>query len=308
MYRSKNLDETIAMTTRALSWTPLEWQPYFLRAQAKVDAKSRANAIADFRRARFLEPNAFQVPFEEGMFWLRRRQPILAITAWREALQRAGARRLELYGEMFFDSSTNNRFLAELVALGARDPALMLAALDRVPGDRFAFVCGKFLELDPDLRRFTPEQKDKLLTLWAERGNMEEFARAVERHPGWRAAGWRGMAKYQASKQDYRSAVELILEFAPPPVMPPANESVSFESLQQQFRADASNFSVGYALYHEQMRQQNVDDALATVRHFTALPGVPSYFYFLELEAWAAKGNWERAWDSWLKFARANKR
>ena len=158
------------------------------------------------------------------------------------------------------------------------------------------------------MRSFAPEQKDKLLTLWAERGDVEEFARAVEAHPGWRAAGWRGMAKYYASKQDYRTAVELTLQFAPPPVMPAPNESASLESLQQQFRADASNFAVGYALYREQMRQHNVDDALATVRHFTALPDVPPYFYFLELEAWAAKANWERAWESWLKFARANKR
>ena len=91
MYRSKNLDETIAMTTRALSWTPLDRAPYFLRAQAQVDArKNRANALADFRRARFLEPNAFQVPFDEGMFWLRRREPILAITAWREGVTARG--------------------------------------------------------------------------------------------------------------------------------------------------------------------------------------------------------------------------
>lgn len=308
MYRSKNLDETIAMTTRALSWTPLDWAPYFLRAQAKVDArKNRADALADFRSARFLEPNAFQVPFDEGMFWLRRRESILAITAWREALQRAGARRLELYGDMFFNSPTNTGFLAELTAIGARDPDLALAALDRVPRDRFPFVCAKFLESDPDLRSFAPEQKDKLLTLWAERGDVEEFARGVEAHPGWRAAAWRGMAKYLASKQDYRTAVELTLQFAPPPLMPAPNETASLESLQQQFRADVSNFAVGCALYREQMRAHNVDDALATVRHFTALPSTPSYFYFLEVEAWAAKGNWERAWDSWLKFARANK-
>jgi hypothetical protein len=116
------------------------------------------------------------------------------------------------------------------------------------------------------------------------------------------------MAKYYANKQDYRTAVELTLEFASPPVMPAPNESASLESLQQQFRAAANNFAVGYALYREQMRQHNVDDALATVRHFTALPEVPRYFYFLELQAWAAKGNWERAWDSWQKFAGANKR
>ncbi len=33
------------------------------------------------------------------------------------------------------------------------------------------------------------------------------------------------------------------------------------------------------------------DDALATVRHFTAQPDAPAYFYYLQAETWAAKKN-----------------
>ena len=68
MYRSRSFDESIAMANGALTWAPLDWRLYFLRAGAKVDArKNRANALSDFQRARFLEPNGYEVPFQEGM-------------------------------------------------------------------------------------------------------------------------------------------------------------------------------------------------------------------------------------------------
>ncbi len=58
-----------------------------------------SDALDDFRRARFLEPNAYEVPYQEGIVWLAA-EPSLAITAWREALRRVGAQRLEIYGHM----------------------------------------------------------------------------------------------------------------------------------------------------------------------------------------------------------------
>ncbi|MEY2559573.1 MAG: hypothetical protein QOE34_2998, partial [Verrucomicrobiota bacterium] len=98
--RGRNFEETIQRTTRALEWTPLKWQVYFSRALGKVGARRPpADALDDFRRARFLEPNAYEVPFEEGSAWLAS-QPALALTAWREALRRGGVEKLEKYGHM----------------------------------------------------------------------------------------------------------------------------------------------------------------------------------------------------------------
>ena len=69
--RVRNFDEAIQRTTRALDWTPLKWQAYFSRALAKVGAKRPpADALDDFQRARFLEPNVYEVPFQEGIAWL----------------------------------------------------------------------------------------------------------------------------------------------------------------------------------------------------------------------------------------------
>ena len=309
-YRSRSFDESIAMADRALAWAPLDWRLYFLRACTKVDAKkNRANALSDFRRARFLEPNGYEVPFQEGLFWMNHREPILAITAWREALRLAGPRRLEVYGEMFFNlGRADSNFIGELAALTANDPELVITGLDRIPREHFAVALKKFLEIDPDLRAFNPEQKKKLLMLWSERGDFDGFVRATEMHPEWRSAAWRGMAGYYAGKNDFRAAMDLTRQFGTPPLFPSPNENVSMENLQQQFYADPNNFSVGYALYRAQTHEGKIDDALATVRHFTAQTGTPAYFYYLEAESWSAKENWERAWNAWLKFERASRR
>ncbi|MBA3385457.1 MAG: hypothetical protein H0T95_02340 [Chthoniobacterales bacterium] len=40
----------------------------------------------------------------------------------------------------------------------------------------------------------------------------------------------------------------------------------------------------------------------STLRRFTAQPGAPAYFHFLEAEGWSVKQNWERAWQAWQQF------
>src|SRR6266581_1318522 len=73
-----NFSETIALTTRALQWAPLDWELYLKRAIAEVELKQTKNAVDDFRRARFLEPIAYEVPLAEGNAWLPYR-PVLAV-------------------------------------------------------------------------------------------------------------------------------------------------------------------------------------------------------------------------------------
>jgi len=59
--REGNFSEISALTTRALRWAPLDWQLYSARAIAEVELKQMTNAVDDFRRARFLEPIAYEV-------------------------------------------------------------------------------------------------------------------------------------------------------------------------------------------------------------------------------------------------------
>src|SRR5207244_13204063 len=75
--RERNFTETIAVTTSGLKWAPLDWELYFSRAVAEAELKQTDNALADFRRARFLEPISYELPLAEGNVWLSYQQPVL---------------------------------------------------------------------------------------------------------------------------------------------------------------------------------------------------------------------------------------
>src|SRR5437899_12716033 len=83
--RERNFTETIAVTATGLKWAPLDWELYFSRAVAEAELKQTDNALADFRRARFLEPISYELPLAEGNVWLSYQQPVLSTTSWLDA-------------------------------------------------------------------------------------------------------------------------------------------------------------------------------------------------------------------------------
>ncbi len=305
--QGRNFTETIQRATRALGWAPLRWQLYFLRALAKVGGRLPVTeAIDDFRRARFLEPNLFDVPLQEGNVWIGANQPTLALTAWREALRRAGNQRTEVFGRMVVVAQQlSPRAHLGLEELGMVHHDLALVYLEHSGGAPFMAALRRFLDHDPTLQTMTPEEKVTLFKYWVERGDAAELARAVETHPDWMAFAWRPLAKYQAAQKNFRAAVELVRRYGEPPPLPPAAENSSIDQLRQALHASPDNYGIGFQLCREQMKQGLIDEALVTVRHFTDLPGAPRYFHFLEAEAWAAKEDWERAWKAREKFEAA---
>jgi O-Antigen ligase len=304
----RNFSETIQRTTRALNWAPLTWQLYFSRALGKIGLKlPPADALDDFRRARFLEPNAYQVPYQEGVAWLPA-HPTLVLTAWQEALRRARPPRGKVYESMLAMADRHSQPVHQsLEEIGIAQHDLALVVLGHSGGAQLMSALRNFLARDPDLQTFSSEEKIEFFSLWAERGDSEELARAVAAHPDWMSHAWRAMAKYHARRNDFRVAFEVVRRFAETPPLPAEAAGSSIDQLRQAFHAAPENYGVGYQLYREQMREGKTDEALMTARHFTEIGSCPPYFHFLEAEAWAAKENWERAWKAWEKFQTAKK-
>ncbi len=304
----RNFSETIALTTRALRWAPLDWQLYSARAIAEVELKQTTNAVDDFRRARFLEPITYEVALAEGNAWLPSR-PVLAVTAWREALRRAGPLRPGVYASMLSDTSLRSPEVSPfLEAIGLSEHDLALPYLNRVSDAVFNRALAQLLRNDPNLQSFSETEKLALFSLWSERGDPEEISWAVEQHPDWLRYAWLGMAKYNASKNDFRAACELTQRFGEPVALPRVAANFSLQDLEKRFHAAPYNYSIGYELYRAQMQNGRADDALLTARHFSELPNSPAYFHFLEAQCWAEKQNWERAWNAWRAFQAAQVR
>ena len=303
--REGNFSEISALTTRALRWAPLDWQLYSARAIAEVELKQMTNAVDDFRRARFLEPIAYEVPLTEGNAWLPYR-PVLAVTAWREALRRAGPLRPGVYTSMLSDASLRSPEVSPILeAIGLNEHDLALPYLNRVSDASFNRALAQLLRNDPNLQSFSETEKLAFFAVWSERGDPEEISRAIEQHPDWLRYAWLGMAKYKASKNDFRAGYGLTQRYGEPVALPRVATNFSLQDLEKRFAAAPNNYGVGYELYRAQMQNGRVDDALLTARHFSEQPNSPAYFHFLEAQCWAEKQNWERAWNAWLAFQAA---
>jgi hypothetical protein len=190
--------------------------------------------------------------------------------------------------------------ILEEVGLGQHD--LALAYLGRVAGAPFNRGLAQFLKNDPNLDTLGETEKLALFAFWSERGDLDELSRQIEQHPDWLRYAWLGMAKYNANKKDFRTAYELTQQFGEAVALPRISTDASLEELQNRYVANPDNYSVGYALYRKQIQRDRVDDALFIARHFSERPNSPAYFHFLEAQCWAAKQNWERAWNAWLSY------
>jgi hypothetical protein len=303
--RGRDYREADALSTHALQWAPLDWQLYFLRGAAELGEKQPDKALDDFRRARFLEPNAYEVPLAEGSLWLNTR-PVLAAAAWREALRRAGSQRSEVYSLMLANNALQNPQVNEtLKELGLSQHDFLLAYLGRVPDRDFNDALAKFLKVDPDLKTLTESERFALFSVWSQRGNPEELAAAVEKHPNWREFAWLGLARHYADKKDFRAAYQLTQRYGEPVALPRVEGSSSIDDLQKRLYSTPDNYAVGYALFRVQKQKGQLDDALLTVRHFSERANSPAYFKYLEAECWAEKQNWDRAWTTWQAFEAA---
>jgi O-Antigen ligase len=303
--RERNFAETIAVTTTGLKWAPLDWELYFSRAVAEAELKQTDNALTDFRRARFLEPISYELPLAEGNIWLSS-QPVLAATAWREALRRAGPERAGVFASMLSKASLRSPEVSRILAeLGVSSHDLALPYLARISGTDFNRALAKILENDPKLSSFSETEKLALFAYWSERGDAAELSRATAQHPDWLPYAWLGVAKYNAINNDLRAAYELTQRYGEPVALPRIASGASLQQLESRFRSAPDNYAIGYELYRAQMQSGRVDDALNTVRHFSERGNSPAYFRYLEAQCWAEKQNWERAWKAWQAFQAA---
>jgi hypothetical protein len=156
LLQANRFSEAESAANRAILRAPLDWKVYFTRAGARACEGRTLEALADFRRARTLEPHYIGLPFDEGHFWLQS-QPMLALTVWREALRRAHSPEdEEIYGAMLADAPDNEAFRAQLFALASDRPVLQLQWFRFVPPPE---ARSQFKAITASAEHLTPAQR-----------------------------------------------------------------------------------------------------------------------------------------------------
>ena len=204
----------------ALDIEPLNWTYYFRRGSAAAFRNGGIqDATADFQISHFLEPNSINLCVNEGQVWLAADETRLCLDAWREALQRAGSKGIDIYPKLLQLSQDNPGIHHGLQDMAASDVDYLIAFLDYATPDEEKSELDGLLARDPNLELLSSDQQRKLFSTWAARGDQSELADLLLSHTQLQITGWRFLAQHFADKQDFELASVTALRYLPQPVI-----------------------------------------------------------------------------------------
>ena len=283
---------------------PLNWHLYFQRAYAEVFQPGKTSrAGADFMVARLLESKWVKPCFDEGSTWLAAGQPDLCMDAWQEALRRATpTEKPDLYKEMLALARNNEMVHDDLLQLAAGNIKFQLIFLDFASTDETNNMVADILKADPDLHSLDQQDRETLFTAWWNQGDRDALINNLRSHSDWLNAGWFFLAQASANGKDFQEAWTVVAKYAPPPLVPNVPSTRPVAELEQSFYDQNENLAAGILLYFAQTKQDQIDDAIATLRAMEKNKDCPKYVYYLEAELWAGKQQWELAWNAWMNY------
>jgi len=303
-YTNSRFADAIGISTQGLRWEPMGWQLYYDRAvgEALVDPPRTAEARADFLRARFLQPTASELPYNEGLVWINELAPALVLQAWQEALRRVpDDQRKSLYGAMLGIAGTRPELRDPLRQLAGKDTSLVLAYLAALKPENSLVEIESLLRSDPGLDSFTAPEKKMLFELWAEYGDRSEVTNQIAANGKWLAVGWPLVMANMASAGNYEEAYQVCRRFATLPEIPGSLAGdASNETIQAEYYSNPGDFLAALSMYDIYRKAGDWAKAAAVLDKVTSQNACPSYFFLLKAELLASHNQWQKALESLL--------
>lgn len=298
MLASKQFIAAATLSSPALSWAPLDWRLYYIRGAALANSSGdNGTATDDLDRALFLNPTTPELPYDEGLIWLNIK-PALTLPPWREALKRSlPAQRAEFFSSMMQVSLRVPDVRDALIQLPDEYSELIPVALELATPEEFNVNLTKLLTRDPQLKSLSRAVKKELFQEWPQKGDKEQFIKAMESHEAWMRQGWAPLANVYAGRKDYEDACHLAIQHLSQPVLPKLSGS-NIIALRHSLYLNPHDFATGYMLYDAEMRLGDAPAALKVLQQLTQNSDCPSYFYFLQAKLLIANENWKEAWIS----------
>ena len=275
---------------------PLSWEAYFVRAEASLKlGQPSGYALADFARARALEPNVANLCMVEARLWLRY-DPQMAVPAWREALRREKSEDATRYGQMLQAVQLHPELRSAVRDLATR-ARLMLGYLATTQGDEFQQTLTELVSRFPQLEGMSSYERFLLFHHWRERGDRSELVKALQANPEWLKDGWRVLADELAAQGKPKEAFEIAHQFIVTSMNLTADPTVKLEQLEREFLFAPSDPQRGFRLYVAQRDAKQLDAALSTLTKMAAQPNAPKHVNFELGRVHALKGEYDRAWE-----------
>ena len=303
--RTRDFADAESTATRALARAPLDWDLYFVRAIVRIYRRDEAGALADFRRARYLEPLYGLVPFVEGTLWASSGEPDLAASALLEACRREPDQIPVYVGGVYGAAGSDPTVRQRVAVVARRDPALEVQVLLQSPPPESAVIIADVLQVNPDLSGYSPAQRQQFLEAWARGGDPRALADAMAAHPDWEKVGWRSWAEAERRLDNLSVACEIMAAHLPKPGLPPNPPGGARQSraeLEQGAAGSAGDPLFVLPLFRARRADGDRAGALAALRSITSRAGCPGYFYYLEAVTASEAALWPEAWEAWSRY------
>lgn len=281
----------------ALATAPAHWKPYFLRAQAALKlGRPESEAMADFGRARHLEPHSRDLCLAEAATWLSY-APLNALPAWREALNRDPLEASNSFRIMLSAAIPHPELRAALRDLATK-PALLAIYLDTAPTPVEALgTLQLILQRYPSLEGMGSYERQVVVNRWQSVGDRQKLIAFLEAHPALGPDTWRTKVQLLADEGKLEAAFKLLQQYVRSPASTYSDLSANLAQLDRDFQLYPSDAKRGLYLYAAQRDKGLLDDALATLNKVAALPTRPRHVYFEMANIYAQKSDYPKAWQ-----------
>ena len=275
---------------------PVLWEPYFLQGIASLrSGRPESDAMAAFGLSRYLEPHLTQTCMAEASHWLET-NPINALPAWREALNRDPAQANFLFRTMLDTVGPNVPMRTALRDLANR-PGLLVIFMATGNNQEAKDTLSLLLQQYPSLESLTSPERSFVVNQWWHIGARKALNRFLAALPALEPDTWSIRAQMLAEEGKLEPAFRLLQQYVHPPTSSFSDQTLSINQLEHDFQMYPSDAKRGLLLYAAQRDRSQWDAALATLDRIAALPNRPRQVYFEMAVVHAQKGDFAKAWQ-----------
>lgn len=283
---------------------PMDWRAYFQRATLRLSQSgAMREAAADFRRARFLEPNLAVVALEEAHAWIPY-DPGRTIAAWREVFFREMEDRESVFQSMLNQARRSHELMDGLGRLSAFAPDYRLSFLQFQSRDNLMEALKRDLEKDATLGQFSREQRSSILEHWIERGDRESAEKFLKEHESSLNRPWWLWALLRKEQANFEEAVQYIRSAITPPSMAgPAAEEIPLERLQREFSITPGDVIKGTGLLRHYIEKEDFQKVGEVTRAMIeARREVPLYVSYWQAESFFRQQDYIECWYAFEEY------
>ena len=314
-WRAMEVEKSLALSERALTWMPLEENLHFLRGKNLLFFEnSDEEAAGEFRLQSLLEPYRISVLMDQACAWAEWRpqetsralQTLQAALDLAEKLPAQSDRTALMLNGISQVCRINPGLRGGITSLLEKRPELLALWLSQAKAEEFLPTFATLRERDPDLKNFSDNSKTLLFITWYRWGDRTELLRELQSHPDWESSAWPLHVQMLAKERRFQEAIERARTCVEPPAFP--DRETSKEEAERRWYRSPRDFGAAFALAEFRREAGDLSGSRVVLEKITQRPDVPSYFWWLRSNLESRENRWESAWESLHRYLQATYR